>query len=161
MEPPPPGRFVKKVEKTGLWYDVSTNDARRKTAQLLREGVKAIRTELEKNNEGDHHEGKKFIPYEETTPIASPKGISIVSSGTATRSQCQLTPSVTPDDSNNNSNLLSDLKEIVKREESETQAAKGTKAFPYTDMKTSLELLEDFFEDILDDSLVTPNFEKV
>ena len=42
----PPGRFLKKDETTGLWADVGVKGARKKTAQLLREGAKEIRQEL-------------------------------------------------------------------------------------------------------------------
>ncbi|CAB9526514.1 expressed unknown protein [Seminavis robusta] len=47
----PPGRFLKKNEATGLWEDVGIKVARRKTAQLLREGAKKLRGEMRANGE--------------------------------------------------------------------------------------------------------------
>ena len=42
----PPGRFLQKDEKTGLWYDIGDQKAREKTSQALREGAPEIRREI-------------------------------------------------------------------------------------------------------------------
>ena len=42
----PPGRFLTKDDKTGLWYDIGDQKAREKTAQALREGAPDIRKEI-------------------------------------------------------------------------------------------------------------------
>jgi hypothetical protein len=42
----PPGRFLEKDDKVGLWYCISDKSARRKTSQLLREGAAKIRVQL-------------------------------------------------------------------------------------------------------------------
>jgi hypothetical protein len=47
----PPGRFLKKDDATGIWSDVGDNVARRKTAQLLREGVKMVRRDMRATGE--------------------------------------------------------------------------------------------------------------
>jgi len=41
----PPGRFVKKDEKTSPWYDCGDGEAKKKVIQLLREGAPQIRQE--------------------------------------------------------------------------------------------------------------------
>ena len=45
-EQDPPGRFLTKDDKTGLWYDIGDQKAREKTAQALREGAPDIRKEI-------------------------------------------------------------------------------------------------------------------
>ena len=42
----PPGRFLQKDEKNGLWYDIGDQKAREKTSQALREGAPEIRREI-------------------------------------------------------------------------------------------------------------------
>mmetsp|Transcript_7061 Transcript_7061/g.16143 ORF Transcript_7061/g.16143 Transcript_7061/m.16143 type:complete len:569 (-) Transcript_7061:2029-3735(-) len=42
----PPGRFLQKDEKSGLWYDIGDQKAREKTSQALREGAPEIRREI-------------------------------------------------------------------------------------------------------------------
>ena len=42
----PPGRFLAKDDKAGLWYDIGDQKAREKTAQALREGAPDIRKEI-------------------------------------------------------------------------------------------------------------------
>lgn len=42
----PPGRFLQKDERTGLWYDIGDQKAREKTSQALREGAPEIRREI-------------------------------------------------------------------------------------------------------------------
>jgi len=44
----PPGRFVKKDQLTGLWHEVSSDRAREKASQALREGAAAKRREQER-----------------------------------------------------------------------------------------------------------------
>ena len=45
----PPGRFLQKDEKSGLWYDIGDQKAREKTSQALREGAPEIRREITTN----------------------------------------------------------------------------------------------------------------
>ena len=42
----PPGRFLQRDEKSGLWYDIGDQKAREKTSQALREGAPDIRREI-------------------------------------------------------------------------------------------------------------------
>jgi len=42
----PPGRFLTKDDKTGLWNDIGDQKAREKTSQALREGAPVIRREI-------------------------------------------------------------------------------------------------------------------
>lgn len=42
----PPGRFLHKDEKIGMWYDIGDQKAREKTSQALREGAPEIRREI-------------------------------------------------------------------------------------------------------------------
>uniref|UniRef100_A0A6U6G102 DUF6824 domain-containing protein n=2 Tax=Odontella aurita TaxID=265563 RepID=A0A6U6G102_9STRA len=42
----PPGRFLSKNDKTGMWYDIGDQKAREKTSQALREGAPVIRREI-------------------------------------------------------------------------------------------------------------------
>ena len=42
----PPGRFLSRDDKTGLWYDIGDQKAREKTGQALREGAPDIRKEI-------------------------------------------------------------------------------------------------------------------
>lgn len=42
----PPGRFLQKNEKTGLWYDIGDQKAQEKTSQALRERAPELRREI-------------------------------------------------------------------------------------------------------------------
>ena len=43
----PPGRFLTKEPKSGMWYDIGDEKARDKTSQALRENAPSIRAEIE------------------------------------------------------------------------------------------------------------------
>jgi hypothetical protein len=161
----PPGRFLKKDAKTGTWYDVGTNISRRKTAQLFREGAKEIRKEL-KNTEGSFDsQDTPFVPTMKEEPftsdVAKDSDISYQNNDIAatTRSQGEqcLEPSflvspTAPD--RTDSTLFSDLRDIARTDN-------NSKTFPYSSPKTSIELLESFFEDIFDDTAIPSEIAKV
>lgn len=101
-EQTPPGRFLKKDEATGLWHDVGTKDARRKTAQLLREGAKAVRSKMQAESDASSEEdNNSYAAPPESVPkkLRQPKQQSLVefaaSRGLAAYSTTNATP-VTP-----------------------------------------------------------------
>jgi len=55
----PPGRFLARDAKTGLWYDVGNDKARDKTSQALRENAPSIRKEIEVENDALRAEMQK------------------------------------------------------------------------------------------------------
>lgn len=55
----PPGRFLARDSRTGLWYDVGYEKARDKTSQALRENAPSIRKAIEDENDALRAEVKK------------------------------------------------------------------------------------------------------
>jgi len=160
----PTGRFLKKDEATGEWCDVGTAMARRKTAQLLREGAKKIRQALREEEEEEDTEEEESendassVEEHETenntvciqlesprkkarTEVVKIEPIS-VSSAAAAATVSTTASTTTMTTSTTTMALLTDLKSIVRS---------APKSFFY-DQKTSLEMLETVFEDILDDT---------
>mmetsp|Transcript_25249 Transcript_25249/g.35604 ORF Transcript_25249/g.35604 Transcript_25249/m.35604 type:complete len:652 (+) Transcript_25249:309-2264(+) len=69
----PPGRFLQKNERTGLWYDIGDQKAREKTSQALREGAPDIRREITSNlGVASHVLGSFPPPTERGTGVIYP-----------------------------------------------------------------------------------------
>lgn len=67
----PPGRFLDKDERTGLWFCIPTKAARKKISQLLREGAPKIRTQL-KTEYNNRRATPYWQPQPPTTSIVTP-----------------------------------------------------------------------------------------
>lgn len=167
----PPGRFLKKNDKTGLWFEVGTNDARRKTAQLFREGAKEIRKDLKGNKKmtdedtpkSNIDQGTSLPLTENTDSITEHKQNNSLPQAVTPDNKketrmlplCETKPPMAPLATRSDSGLLSDLRDIarpLKNSSPTNSGSSNTKVFPYSKPKTSIEMLESFFEDILDDS---------
>jgi len=63
----PPGRFLKKNEKTGLWDDTGDKEAHKKTSQALREGVLQRVNEIEVKDTVRESKKRKAVEVEPIT----------------------------------------------------------------------------------------------
>lgn len=177
-EQTPPGRFLKKDEATGLWHDVGVASARRKTAQLLREGAKQIRKEMRESSSSSEDEEQE--EYAAPSPTKKqkknePKKESfldfVASSGTITppTSTRQTATPVTPNSLAPVPALAAAVpafpsREAPLRSESSVHRANLSadlramvrsapkSVFQYGKPQNSLEMLQIVFEDILDDT---------
>ena len=56
----PPGRFLAKDSRKGLWYPVGYEKARNKASQALRENALQLKPNIQSENEALHAELKKY-----------------------------------------------------------------------------------------------------
>jgi len=82
----PPGRFLQKDEKTGLWYDIGDQKAQEKTSQALRERAPELRREIT-NTLGVDTTGQGF-PHSLTGPL-SYRNLSLAATRAAIASQAE------------------------------------------------------------------------
>jgi len=61
----PPGRFLSRDAKTGIWHDIGDEKARDKTSQALRENAPTIRKEIEIENDAKREEMRRQEEEEE------------------------------------------------------------------------------------------------
>jgi hypothetical protein len=58
----PPGRFLSRDSKTGVWFPINDDRAREKASQALRENSRTIKAELQQSDDSIRKQGELLLP---------------------------------------------------------------------------------------------------